>query len=334
MVGFAAAVGVGLAYLLFRVLVDARDILVLLALSLFFAVGLDPGVRAVQQLGLRRPLAVGVVFLCLAAAATGFGFAVVPPLVDQITNFVHNLPGYLSDLQHNPRVGRLDQRFHLINKIKSYVVSGDLVKTLAGNVLNAGTAVASTVFDGFTVLVLTLYFMAYLDHITAFGYRLAPRSRRQRAEQIGSKILAQVGEYVAGNLVLALIAGSFSLIWLAAIGAPVPIALAFVVAMLDVIPLIGATLAALVVSVIVLIASIPLGIATIAFFIVYQILENHLLVPRLFRNRVSISPVAPIVGALAGATLLGVIGFLLAIPLVATLDLILREVVVPRQRRR
>ena len=333
-VGFAAAVGVGLAYLLFRVLVDARDMLVLVAASLFFAVGLDPAVRAFQRRGLKRPVAVGVVFLILAGAATGFGFAVVPPLVDQITNFSHRLPGYLTDLQNNKRIGDLDGRFHLIGKAEKYLDSGDLVKTLAGNVLTAGTAVAQTIFDGLTVLILTLYFMAYLDHITAFGYRLVPRSRRASAEVIGAKINTQLGEYVAGNLVVGLIAGVVSLVFFAAVGAPFPIALAFVVAMLDVIPLIGATVAAVIVSVIVLISSTPAGIATIVFLIGYQIAENHVLVPRLFRTRVTINPAATIIGALVGATLLGVIGFVLAIPLVATIDLLLREVVIPRQRRR
>jgi predicted PurR-regulated permease PerM len=333
-VGFAAAVGVGLAFLGYRVVVDARDILVLVVVSLFFAVGLDPAVRAVERLGLRRPLAVGLVFVALAGVATAFGFAVVPPLVDQVTSFVHNLPTYLDDLQRNHRVASLDHRFHFIGKIRSYVQSGELLKTLAGNALSAGTAVAATIFEGFTVLILTLYFMAYLDHITSFAYRLVPRSRRERAQEVGTEITQQLGEYVAGNLLVGLIAGIVSLAFLYVVGAPFPIALAFVVALLDVIPLVGAAIAATIVATIVLISSTPAGIATIVFFVVYQIVENYLLVPRLFRTRVTINPAATIIGALVGAQLLGVVGFLLAIPLVATADLIVREVVIPRQRRR
>jgi predicted PurR-regulated permease PerM len=334
MVGFAAAVGVGLAYLLFLVVTDASGMLVLVALSLFFAVGMDPLVRTVHAMGPSRPLAVGIVFLGLAAVATAFGFAVVAPLTDQITSFAHHLPTYLDDLKKNPRIHRLDSRFHLLDKANSYVQSGDLTKTLAGRLLSAGTAVASTLFDGLTVLILTLYFMAYLDEITKFAHRLVPRSRREGAEEVSAKITQQLGEYVAGNLVMALIAGVVAVTWLAIIGAPYPIALAFVIALLDVIPLVGAAVAAIIVSTILLIDSTPLGIATIAFFIVYQIVENYVLVPRLFRTRVTINPAATIIGALVGATLLGVVGFLLAIPLVATLDLVLRDVVIPRQRRR
>ena len=332
--GFAAAVGVALAYLLFRSVVDARDMLVLVGLALFFAAGLDPAVRAVRRLGLPRALAVAVVFVVIAGVFTGFGFAVVPPLVDQTSSFVHKLPGYLTDLQHNRRIAELDHRFHVINRLRDYVQSGDIFRNLAGNVLSAGTAVATTVFEGVTVLVLTLYFMAYLDDIKSFAYSMAPRSRRERATEIGAKITNQIGDYVAGNLILALVAGLVSLLWLWAIGAPFPYALAFVVALLDVVPLIGAALAIVIVSVIVLISSTAAGIATLAFLVCYQVVENYVVVPRLFIHMPRINPVATILGALAGATLLGVVGFLLALPLVAVIDLILRELVMPRQARR
>jgi predicted PurR-regulated permease PerM len=333
-VGFGAAVGVGLAFLLYRVLVDARDILILVIVSLFFAVGLDPAVRRLQRVGLRRPLAVLIVFLALAGLATAFGFAVVPPLVDQVTNFVHHVPGYLTDLQNNRRIASLDRRFHLLAKAHSYVSSGGLTSTLAGNALTAGTALATTVFDGLTILILTLYFMAYLDSITEFAYRLVPRSKRNRAQQVGSEIRQQVGEYVAGNVLTGLIAGVVSLVFFTAINAPFPIALAFVVALLDVVPLVGAAIAAIVAATVVAISSIPHGIATIVFLSLYQVLENYVLIPRLFRTRVVINPAGTIIGALAGATLFGVIGFLLAIPLVATVDLVVRDVFIPRQRAR
>ncbi|MBV9594397.1 MAG: AI-2E family transporter [Actinobacteria bacterium] len=332
--GFGAAVGVGITYLLFRATVAAKDMLILLGVALFFAVGLDPVVRALQRIGIRRSMAVALVFIGIAGVATAFGFLVVPPLVDQVTTFVHKVPGYLDDLQKNRRVNDLDQHVHLIDKMRSYVKSGQLVNLLAGNALSAGTAVASTIFDGVTILILTLYFMAYLDSITSFGYRLIPRSRRERAEVVGGKITAQLGEYVAGNLLVALIAGVITLLWLEAIGAPLPIALALVVALLDVIPLVGAAVAAIVVSTVVLISSIGAGIATIVFLIVYQLAENHILVPRLFRTRVRINPAATIIGALIGATLLGIYGFLLSIPLVASADLLIREIVIPRQRSR
>jgi predicted PurR-regulated permease PerM len=291
-------------------------------------------VRLVESWGLRRPLAVTVVFVALLAVATGFGFAVVPPLVDQITNFSHHVPTYITDLQNNSRIRKLDARTHVLDHIRSYVDSGDLAKTLAGSALSAGTALATTIFDGLTVLILTLYFMAYLDDIVDFAHRLVPRSHRDGVSVESTKITRQLGEYVAGNVVAAVIAGAVTLVWLAIIGAPTPIALAFVVALLDVIPLVGATIAATIVCTVIALDSIPAAIATVVFFVVYQLAENYVLIPRLFRARITISPAATIIGALVGATLLGVVGFLVAIPLVAVIDLVLRDVVIPRQRRR
>jgi predicted PurR-regulated permease PerM len=333
-VGFAAAVGVGIAYLIYNALTDALDNLVLVGLALFFAAGLDPLVRLAQRLGLRRGPAIGAVFLLLLALCAAVGFVVVPPLVEQVTGFVGKLPGYLTDLQANPRIASLDARVHLLDRARDYLSTGHLLNSIAGNVVSAGTAVATAIFEGFSVLILTLYFMAYLDELIEFGYRMVPRSRRERAELIGGKLTEQIGSYVAGNIGMGLLAGVIALAWFMAIRAPFPLALAFAVGILDVLPLIGAPVAILVVSLVVGIGSIPLGIATFVFFVLYQQFENHLLMPRLVPPTVRINPAATIVGALAGFTLLGVIGFILAIPLVAVVNLLLREVVVPRQAAR
>ncbi len=333
-VGFATAVGVGGAYLLLRSVVHARDILVLTALSLFLAAGMDPVIRFGERLGLRRGLSVAAVFVLVAGVFVAFGFAVAPPLIDQANAFYHHIPDYLDSLRRNPRIARLDRQTHLIQRFRDYITSGGLLRREQRNVVSAGTTIATTIFGGVSVLVLTLYFMAYFDQIERFAYRMVPRSRRERAEQVGARITDQVGEYVAGNLLLAFIAGVVALAWFGAIGAPYPIALAFVVAMLDVVPLLGAPVAIVIVTTVELVDSTALGIATLVFLVGYQIAENYLLVPRIFRNRVVVNPVVTIVGALVGATLLGIVGFLLAIPLVAVADLVVREVVIPRQAER
>jgi predicted PurR-regulated permease PerM len=333
-VGFAAAVGVGIAYLIFRSLVDARDAIVLISLALFLAVGLDPAVRLVERLGLRRGLAVVVVFIVIAGVFVGFGFAVVPPLVEQTTSFIHNWPGYVTDLEHNRQIASLNKRFHVLDRVQDYLSSGGLEKNLAGNALQGATAAASTIFEGFSVLILTLYFMAYLSQIKTFASNLTPRSRRERMGEITDHISAQLGDYVAGNLVLAIISGAVTLLWMWIVGAPVPFALAFVVALFDVIPLAGAPIAAAIATGVVWNSSTAAGIATLVFFLCYQLIENYIVTPRLLSHVPRINPAATIIGALAGYTLLGVIGFLVAIPLVAVIDLVLREVVVPRQRAR
>ncbi len=332
--GLTAAIGFGLAYLLFRALEHGHDTLLLLALSLFLAAGLDPAVRRIENAGVKRGPAVAIVFVGALLLLAALCFAVIPPLVDQTSTFAHHLPGYVSDLQRNRRIADLDRRFGLLSSVQDRLQGSSFIQQLAGNLLTVGTTVASTIFEIFTLAILTLYFLAYLRDITAFAYRLTPASRRPQVSRIGDKIVTQIGQYVVGTLALALLRGSFTLVFLWAVGVPYPFALAFIAALLDLAPVLGTALAAIVVSTVVLLESVPTGIAVICFFVAYEVLARLIFIPRLLDRSVRISPAAAVVGALTGYTMLGVVGFLISIPLVAVLTLIMREVVLPRQANR
>lgn len=332
--GLTAAIGFGLAYLLFRALEHGKDTLILLGLSLFLAAGLDPAVRRVEAAGVKRGPAVAIVFVAALAFLTAMCLAVVPPLVDQTATFLHNLPGYVTDLQNNRRIAELDRRFGVLTSVQDRLKGSGLVQQVAGNLLTVGSTVASTIFEVFTLAILTLYFLAYLRDITAFAYRLTPASRRPRVSRIGDKIVAQIGAYVVGTVALALLRGGVTAVFLWIVGVPYPFALAFVAALLDLAPVLGTALGALVVSTVVLLESVPTGIGVIGFFLAYEVVARMLLMPRLLDRSVRISPAGALIGALVGYTVLGVIGFLISIPLVAVLTLIMREVVLPRQANR
>ncbi len=332
--GLTAAIGFGFAYVLFRGLQRGEDTFLLLLLALFLAAGLDPAVRRVQSLGLGRGLSVAVVFVSGLLLLVGFGFAILPPLVEQTATFVHNLPGYVTELQHNRRIADLDRRFGLLDRVQSYLNGSELLKRLGGNLISVGTAIASTIFQVFSLAVLTLYFLSFFDDITGFAYRLTPASRRPAARRIGDKIIAQIGHYVGGTVCLALLRGVFTLAFLAILRVPYPFALAFIAAVLDIAPVVGAVLAAVVVTTVVALESVPSGIAVICFFVAYEVLARLVFVPRLLDKSVRVNPAAAVIGALAGFTLFGVIGFLISIPLVAVITLILREVLLPRQAAR
>jgi predicted PurR-regulated permease PerM len=200
-------------------------------------------------------------------------------------------------------------------------------------VLGGAQLVFGTVFRVLTVFVLTLYFMVAFNRIKAGAYRLVPASRRERVARLGDEILGKVGAYMVGALAIALLAGTTTFIFLLILGVAYPFALAFVVAICDLIPQIGATIGAVVVSIVGLATSFPVGIACIVFFVIYQQLENYVIYPKVMRRSVQVSDVATIVAALLGVSLLGVIGALIAIPAVAAIQLIGREVLLPRQER-
>jgi predicted PurR-regulated permease PerM len=335
-VGFAGALGAGLVYLLYQAMVGAQNALVLIAVAAFLAVGLNPTVSRLERLGLRRGLAVAVVFLGFVAFLTVVGYAVVPPVVAQVTHFVQAIPQYVTDLEHNRSIRNLDDRYHFIDKIQTFVsqYGTRLGQTAASNLAGAVGALAGLFFDTLTVLILTLYFLSSFNSIKQAVYRSMPRSRRARAALLGDEILGRVGGYVAGAFAIALIAGTTSLIWLWAVGVPYPLALALIVTITDVIPLVGATIGAVLVTTISFFVSLPVGLATLGFFLVYQQVENYLIYPKVMKRSVDVNPAAAIVAVLLGGALLGMVGALLAVPLTAALQLIFREVVTPRQEVR
>ena len=187
----------------------------------------------------------------------------------------------------------------------------------------------------FVVIVLTLYFLASLPKIKRALYQLAPASRRDRVSKLGDQIVRSIGGYVSGAFVIALLAGLSTLVFLVVIGlGEYAVALALVVAILDVIPMIGATLGAIVVCAIAFATDPKMGIASVVFYVAYQQLENYVIYPRVMSRSVEIPGAMTVIAALIGAALLGVVGALLAIPTAAAVLLIVREVWIRRQDAR
>jgi predicted PurR-regulated permease PerM len=334
MFGFTGALGVFIAYMLIQAISDISQVLILITVALFLAVGLNPAVERLTRLGISRRWGVTLVFLGLVLFFVGFGFAIVPPLTEQITAFVNETTspnGYVQQLLQNPRVHELDQRYQLLTKLKSTLASKDLGSQVAGGLVGVGKVVVSGIFSTLTILILTLYFLGSLPNITTFFYRLAPRSRRARVALMGDEILGRIGGYVGGNILISIIAGATTYIFLLIAGVPYPIALALVIAITDLIPLVGATLGAVLVTAVAFFAGLWIGIATLIFFLIYQQVENYVISPRVMKRSVDVQPAVTVIAALIGGALLGMVGALLAIPAAAAVALILREVVMPRQ---
>ncbi|RGC66508.1 pheromone autoinducer 2 transporter [Micromonospora sp. MW-13] len=333
LVGFTGALGVLLAYAVFLGIRNAAGILVLVVIALFLAVGLNPAVVRLRSWGLPNGLAVATVALTMLLLIVGGLVALVPPVVTQSGQFVEQLPSYVEELRRNEAVNDFVVRFDVMEKVQA-AANADTIGRALGGVLGGAQLIFGTLFRALTVLVLTIYFLAWFDRLRHLGYSLVPRSRRRRVQLIGDEILAKVGSYMVGALSIAVLAGVTTFVFALIVGLPYPFALAVVVAVTDLIPQIGATLGAVVVSLVGFATGLPVGIACVVFFVVYQQVENYLIYPKIMRRSVEVNEVAALLGALFGVSLLGVVGALVAIPLVAALQLILREVVLPRQDTR
>ncbi|MCW2572319.1 MAG: family transporter [Frankiales bacterium] len=330
--GFTAALGVALAYGLVNALIAVRSVLILILISAFLAIGLNPAVEAFERRGMRRSVSVAIVLVGVLLFFVGFGFAVVPPIIDQGTQFAHKAPDYVRQLQGNKTVASLDAKYHFLARLRSYVDKPEqLGGTLFGGVLGAGKVVLSAFFSAITVLTLTLYMMANLPDMKAAAYRMVPRSRRARVGLLADEILDRIGGYVAGNLLISLIAGALTYVVLLILDVPYALALGLLVAVTDLIPVVGATLGAIVVTVVGLFVSLKTGLIAAAYYAAYQQFENYVLYPRIMKRSVDVSPVVTVIAVLIGGSLMGVLGALLAIPVAAAVQLVLQEVAAPRQ---
>ncbi len=331
-VGMVGAAGVVVTIGLVEVVVTARDVLVLIGLAVFIAVGLEPAVSRVARLGVPRWAAVTAVCLGSLAAVAGFIAAAIPTLVTQASALVAKAPSYLQILtDHNSFVGQLNDRFHLQQTLEQTLNTGG--GSILGGVLGAGIVVFNALASTLIVVVLTVYFLGAMPRLRAGLYRLIPNSRRPRAILLGDEIATRVGAYVLGNVVVSLIAATLTFAWLLVFGVPYPLLLAILVALLDLIPALGSTMAGVLVCLVALTVSLPVALATAGFFIIYRFVEDYLLVPKIIGGVVKVSALATVVAVLLGGVLFGLVGALVAIPIAAAIQLIVREVALPRLDR-
>jgi predicted PurR-regulated permease PerM len=314
------------------ILVNSWSALLLIGVALFLAIGLEPAVSGLVRRGVRRPLAVTGVSILLVVVVAAFLAAAIVPLAAQAAALFDRAPAILQDLQNrNSVLGGLGARLQIQQRIEQ-LVSGN-GSTLVNGVLGAGAAVFGVLADSVVVLVLTVYFLASLPSTRVLVYRLVPHSRRPRVILIGDEVLAKVGAYVLGNVLISAIIGVVTFIWLEIFQVPYPLALSVLVALLDLVPVVGSTIAGIIVALVALSVSWPVALATVAFYIVYRFLEDYLLVPKIMGRAVDVPDTVTVVSVLIGGVLLGVVGALVAIPVAAAVTMVLREAVFPRLDR-
>lgn len=325
---FAAAGAILLLYCLYRV----RSVLLLVFVAGFLAVGLDPAVAWLERKGLKRGLAVALIFLALVLSIAGFIAAVVPPLVEQVTNFATKLPDYIDNLaERNERIAEYVRNNDLADKLRDSVgqaptqIGGSL-----GTVAGVAGSVLGKIFNVLTVVVLTIYFSLSLRRAREGSLKLLPKTRRERVKELADPILEKIGSYIAGNVMVSIIAGAVSFTYFIIAGVPYPVALALWVAIADLIPLVGATLGMIPAVIVAFFLGWPLGVATLVFFLIYQQVENYVIVPRVMTKAIDISPAAVLLAALIGGSLLGFVGALIALPFAAAVKLLAQEIVLPR----
>ena len=308
----------------------AWQVITWILIAVFLAAALNPAVVFLERRGVRRGFAAGIVFLVALLALSGLGFVVIPPLVDQVRQFVDALPGLVEDItKGRGPLGFLERDYGIVERIQTAVDEQGAggVLGFTSPALAIAQGVLTVVVGTVTVAFLTLFMLLEGPRTVERFLSLLPKSTATRWSRVGGNIYRTIGGYVTGNLVISLVAGICTTIVLLLVGSDYAVALGLVVAVLDLIPLAGATLAAILVSLVIL---VELGwvqaLIVAVFYVIYQQLENHVLQPVVYGRTVQLSPLAVLIAVLIGAELAGVLGALAAIPTAGSIQAIGREV--------
>jgi predicted PurR-regulated permease PerM len=320
----AATAGVFVVLVVSSALYAVRDILVLMLIAMFIAVSLDPAVRWMIRHGVRRSVAVTLIISTVLILTVAFFVSVVPPLVTQAGKLTSELPGFIQQLPQRFRSYKeFSDRFNLTDRLTALAAS--VPEKVGTSTLAFARRFLGALISTVTVIVLAIYFMADLPRLRRGLVRLFPRSHRPRVAEIANVVVDKVGGYMIGNLIISVFAGVTTFVALAALRVPYALPLAVLMAIADLIPLVGATIGAAVCALVALFTRglWPVTIIAVAFFILYQQAENYLIAPRVLRNTVNMSSVAVLLAALIGGTALGLVGALMAIPIVAAVKVLL-----------
>ena len=317
------AVTAAFLYLLYL----ARSTLLLVFIAVFLAVALGPAVGFFRKRGVPRGLSILLVYVLITASIFGIGLLIVPPVVKQVDQLSRNIPGYLKDLRDNKQFRKYDDKYHISNKLNEQAKKlPSHLGEAAGALQSVTVGIFGAIVQLVTVLTMTFFLLLDGERIAAFLMRIRGPTNEERYRRIAGDIYRSTAGYVAGNLLISVLAGVTTYLALLILAVPFAVPLAVLMAFLDLIPLVGATLGGVAIAIVTLFNNFPTStIVWVIFFIVYQQVENNVLQPVVYRRTVNVAPLAVIIAILIGGSLLGILGALVAIPVAATVQIIVKE---------
>ena len=334
--GFLFALGALAAIVLGLAVSNLSTVMISIVLALFAALGLDPIVALLERRGISRALAIVIVYVSFALIIVGILLLIVPQVVRQIAQFFEDAPGLVADVQRAEWFAWMRENLGeamagIVAQVHDFITNPGNIAAISGGVLQVGATIAQTVSGLVIVLVLSLYFLATLPRMKQSFYRLAPAYSRTRVADLTEKITGSIGGYLMGMVILATLNALFVLVLHLALQLPFALLLTVLAFCITLIPLIGSVLFWAIASVLALFTSPVLALAFAVIYLLYMQLEAYWLTPRVMNRTVAVPGALVVIGALVGGTLLGLLGALVAIPVTASLLLILNEVVIPKQ---
>lgn len=337
--GLVGTLGVLTALLLGAAISQTATILTYVAIAIFTALGLDPAVRSLVNRNLPRPAAVGIVVIVFLSAVALLVWAVVPAVVNEGLKLVGRIPTFVDELVTAEWIANLDRNLNgsisaATDNAIGYLMDSNNWPSLVGGVLQVGLGAATGLVGFLVVVILSIYFMASIEAMKLYVSKLVSASKRERFMELTDQVTYSVGRWVMGQVTVAAIHSLVLFSFLTIVSAPYAPLLAVVAFVLAIVPLIGSVSAAVVATLISLVTSPTLAITVGIFYLIYLQIEAYLVSPRVMKRAVQVPAALVVIAALMGGTLLGILGAVIAIPMAASVLLIVREVWMPRQQLR
>lgn len=333
--GFIGALGVLGAVVFGSAIGSISTILVYIVLAMFVAVALDPLVARLER-RMSRGAGVGIVFGSFALVVLAFGVFVVPPVIGQVVQLVRAIPQELQSVQQSDWYLGLDEHVRAgvdsgLDQLTTVFEDPDTLVAIGGGVLAVGVGFASFVSAALVVVALTLYFLASLPSIKGAFYALAPARSRERLADFTERITGSVGASLIGSVTLSALNAATVFVLHLVIGLPFPALMAVIAFVITLIPLFGSVIFLVLGSAVALFTSPTQALIFAVAYLVYIQIESYVLSPRIMNRAISIPAALVLIGAMVGGALMGILGVLVALPVMASILLIVREVIVPRQ---
>ena len=340
-VGLVGTLGVGLGLLLITSITSLATVLTYVGAALFLSLGLDPLVSWLEKRKLPRWAAILVVVVVVLAAVATLILTIIPLISEQVGMFIKTLPNIITNLSDKVWIDALNAQLGgwvdvnaLLTEAAAWLKDPANISGLAGGALAVGVSLINGFFGAIIVIILTLYFTAALNSIKAFTYKMIPATKRDKFIQLSGQITDGVGRYVIGQITLGLVNGVLTFLLLTIIGGRAPIVFAFIAFVFSLIPLVG-TISG---SAIIVLSQFVLTDGTVAliaiiYYLIYMQVEAYVISPRIMNKAVSVPGSIVVIAAIAGGSLLGILGALVAIPVAASIIIIVKEVLLPRQEK-
>lgn len=334
--GLIGTLGVGLGLMLLTIIGSLATVLTYIGVAFFIALGLHPAVEWLQRHKFKKGLAIATVVVVFVGIVVGVIAAVVPNFIEQSNHFIATLPQTVRDLESQEWFKWLENQLAAVDLKKvlqdavAWLTNPVNLSAIAGGLLKVGVGIATAISGTIIVVILTLYFVASIETIKQSVYEFVPRSKRETFANMTEQITGSIGKYIVGQVALAALNGILCFFMLLFIGGQGAALWGFVAFVLALIPLIGTVLSTIVVSLSQLIMASPAtALVILIYFLIYMQIEAYVISPRVMNKAVAVPGSIVVIAALAGGELMGVLGALIAIPIAASILLIIKQIVKP-----